>query len=120
MTTPEPVSDCTPPKSLDWPVTSTVTTLDAIAAAAASGEPLVGLLSICRVSMTGRLAVVDELSSRWATPPPAAPPTTSASASRPAVPGRRDGRETVGAAGGSEGAGGSTAVPPGCDHQGVS
>src|ERR1700756_1341754 len=100
MTTPEPVSDCAPPKSLAWPVTSTVTTLGPIAAAADSGEPFVGLLSICRVSITGRLTVLDEPSSTCATPPPAAPPTTSASAMRPAVTGRREGRGAGGAGGG--------------------
>src|SRR5207237_5677782 len=124
MTMPEPVSDCdwVPPKTdPTWPVTSTVTTLGAIVAAAASGVPFTAAprerVSSAVVPVT---TVFVPSSSRCATPPPTPPPTTSASASRPAVPGLRDRAGAVDGGVGGGGAGGSTAVVPGCDHQGAS
>src|SRR5690349_11147446 len=108
MMIPEPVSDC------DWvppngdptcPVTSTVTTLGAMVAAAASGEPLVSDELIDRVSraVVPLTTGVVSSSSSWATPPPTPPPTTSARASKVAVPalrGRAAGGDATGGAGG--------------------
>src|SRR3954447_17048787 len=132
MMTPEPVSEtaCVPKPPLCWPLTSIVTTLGPIVAAALSGVPVIVVGPFFTVPPASGVELVRvPLLSSWkysATPPPAAPPATSASAISAAVPGRRDGFRAAGAgsAGGSDGGvcavSGRTAVVPGCDHQGAS